>query len=62
MRETFLRALWGKELTREPNMESHVPPQPPVKSKKETYPIAIRLELRDAYGRLSSENQGVTDH
>ena len=85
----FLRALWGKEFTREANMESHIPLQTPAKSKNETaqrrdqeigdkllpggsraaekqgesyrlpeqenYPIAIRLDLRDAYSRLSSK-------
>ena len=32
----FLRALWGKEFTREANMESHIPLQTPAKSKNET--------------------------
>ena len=91
VKERFLCALWGKEFPREANMESHIPPQTPAKSKNDTaqrrdheigddllsggswaaekqgelyrlpeqenYPMAIRLDLRDAYGRLSSKNQ-----
>ena len=30
--------------------------------EQENYPIAIRIDLRVAYGRLSSKNQGVTEH
>ena len=30
--------------------------------EQEKYPIAIKINLRDAYGRLSSENQGVPEH
>ena len=30
--------------------------------EQEKYPIAIKINLWDAYGRLSSENLGVTEH
>ena len=33
VKETFLRALLGKDFMREADMESHVPPQPPANSK-----------------------------
>ena len=36
VKETFLRALWGKEVRREADMESHIHPQTPAKSKNET--------------------------
>ena len=36
VKETVLRALWEKESTREANMESHIPPQTPEKSKNDT--------------------------
>ena len=29
---------------------------------QENYPIAAKIDLRDAYDRLSSKNQGVTEH
>ena len=33
VKETFLHALWGKEFTREANMESHILLQTPAKRK-----------------------------
>ena len=36
VKETFLRALWGKELLREAKMEWHGPLQTPPNSKNET--------------------------